>query len=116
MPGREEIDAFRREAEALGRLQHPNFVNVHEVGTHQGKPFIVMEWVEGGNLAQALPRMSLRERIKHLEQIARAMNIPHQQGIVHLDLKPLNILLKKDVHSQDCRLRPGPSALDSESR
>src|SRR5262249_38928325 len=54
--GREQRTRFRTEGEALGRLQHPHIVRVHEVGEHDGRLYLIMEYVEGGNLAEAIAR------------------------------------------------------------
>jgi WD40 repeat protein/serine/threonine protein kinase len=86
---------FRAEAEAAARLQHPNIVQVHDFGYHQGRPYFTMELVEGRALAdlssgQPLPS-ALAARL--LEPVARGVHCAHEQGVVHRDLKPSNILL-----------------------
>jgi serine/threonine protein kinase len=92
----EELMRFRREALAAARLQHPNVVQIHEVGEHEGRPYFAMEYVPGGNLAQRLagtpqpPAPSARLT----ETLARAIHHAHRNGIVHRDLKPANILLQ----------------------
>jgi WD40 repeat protein/tRNA A-37 threonylcarbamoyl transferase component Bud32 len=89
---------FRTEAEAVGRLQHPNIVQVHEVGEHEGRPYLVLEYVEGGDLAGRLdgtPQVP-RRAAELVEPLARAVHAAHQHGIVHRDLKPANILLAVD--------------------
>jgi serine/threonine protein kinase/tetratricopeptide (TPR) repeat protein len=86
---------FRREAEAVARLCHPNIVHIHDIGEQEGRPFFSMEYVEGGNLAQRLagkPQPS-RSAAQLVETLARAVHAAHQQSIVHRDLKPANILL-----------------------
>ena len=85
---------FRTEAEAVARLQHPNIVQVFEVGEHDGRPFLALEYVEGGSLLQlaGTPQPPL-EAARLLKTLARAMHHAHQQGIIHRDLKPANILL-----------------------
>lgn len=86
---------FRAEAEAVARLQHPNIVQVHEVGEHDGLPYAALEFVDGGSLAQKLKKhpLSPRESAKLVETIARAMQLAHSRNIIHRDLKPANILL-----------------------
>jgi hypothetical protein len=90
-----ELERFRREAGALARLQHPNIVQVFEVGEHQGKPFFSLEYCSGGNLDQYLRGTPLppHEAAALVETLARAMHAAHQQQVVHRDLKPANVLL-----------------------
>ena len=89
---------FRVEAEAVARLQHPNIVQIHEVGQHAGSPFLVLELVEGRSLAQWLagtPQPAGRAA-ELVETLARAIHAAHRQGVVHRDLTPANILLAAD--------------------
>jgi serine/threonine-protein kinase len=90
---------FRTEAEAVARLQHPNVVQIHEVGEHEGRPFLALEFVDGGSLqpkvaGQAPP--SEREAARLVETLARAVHAMHRRGILHRDLKPTNVLLTAD--------------------
>ena len=93
--GPTERARFRREAEAVAQLQHPNIVQIHEVDEHHGLPFFSMEFVEGGNLAQQLAGTPLppRRAAVMVETLARAMHAAHTKGIVHRDLKPANVLM-----------------------
>jgi hypothetical protein len=93
--GAEQRVRFRREAEAVARLQHPHIVQVYEVGDHDGLPYFSLEYVDGGSLAQRLQGRPLApERAAAVvEKLARAMHAAHQRGIVHRDLKPANVLL-----------------------
>jgi serine/threonine protein kinase/cytochrome c-type biogenesis protein CcmH/NrfG len=86
---------LKREAEALACLQNPHIVQIYDVGENQGEPYLVMEYLEGGSLLDKIQkqRLSFRETAQVVATLARAMNVAHQQGIVHLDLKPENILL-----------------------
>jgi tetratricopeptide (TPR) repeat protein/predicted Ser/Thr protein kinase len=89
---------FRTEAEALARMQHPNVVQIHEVGEHDGKPFLSLEHVEGGSLlrkAAGTPQPD-REAARVVETIARAVDSLHRRGVLHRDLKPSNVLLTAD--------------------
>jgi tetratricopeptide (TPR) repeat protein len=93
--GAQERARFKAEAEAVARLQHPNVVQIHEVGEHEGQPFCALELVEGGSLAQKLGGKSLpaREAARLVEALAQAMHLAHSRNIVHRDLKPANVLL-----------------------
>jgi eukaryotic-like serine/threonine-protein kinase len=89
---------FRLEAELAARVRHPNIVQVYETGTHDGRPYLVMEWVDGGTLAARLdgkpwPPAAAAALV---ETLARAIHAAHLQGVVHRDLKPANILLSND--------------------
>lgn len=94
----ELLTRFHIEAEALAALQHPNIVQIHEVGDHEGCPFIAMEFLNGGNLRDMLAGHSIAPRAaaELVESLARAMHAAHLRGIVHRDLKPANILLKDE--------------------
>jgi eukaryotic-like serine/threonine-protein kinase len=96
--GPHERDRFLTEAAAAGSLQHPNIVQVHEVGEQDGRPYLAMEWVDGDSLAAKLggAPWPAREAARHVETLARAMHHAHERGVVHRDLKPANILLSAD--------------------
>jgi WD40 repeat protein len=93
--GPAELARFRREAEAVAQLQHPNIVQIHEVGEHAGRCYFSLEYVSGGSLAQKLTGSPLqaRQAAELLEILARAIEAAHRCGIVHRDLKPENVLL-----------------------
>jgi formylglycine-generating enzyme required for sulfatase activity len=96
--GPTEMARFRAEAEAVARLQHPNIVQIYEVGECDGQPFLSLEFVDGGSLARqarATP-VSPRDAALLVATLARAMSAAHQRGVVHRDLKPANILLAAD--------------------
>ncbi|MCS7045116.1 MAG: serine/threonine protein kinase [Gemmataceae bacterium] len=90
----DDVARFRAEAEAAGKLQHPNVVSIFEVGTHDGQHYFSMEYIDGESLAQRLARGPLagHTAAKLLRTIARAVDYAHKQGILHRDLKPSNIL------------------------
>ena len=91
----EDLRRFRQEAEASARLQHPNIVQIHEIGEIDGKPYFSLEYVEGGCLANRMANepQPVFSAAQLIEILARAMHYAHQRGIVHRDLKPANILL-----------------------
>ncbi len=91
----EHLARFRSEAEAVARLQHPNIVQIHEIGEHEGLPFFSLEYVQGGSLAQKLAGTPQPpgQGAALVETMARAMHAAHERGIVHRDLKPENVLL-----------------------
>jgi WD40 repeat protein len=95
LAGEEERARFRREAEAVARLQHPNIVQLFEVGEAEGRPYFSLEFLDGGSLADKLdgtPRAP-RQSAQLVEQLARAIQAAHESGIVHRDLKPGNVLV-----------------------
>jgi WD40 repeat protein len=96
--GERDVARFRTEAEAVARLQHPNIVQIFEVGEHDGHPYFSLEFVDGGSLAQKLDGTPLppQQAARLVETLARAMHAAHQAGVVHRDLKPANVLLTAD--------------------
>jgi WD40 repeat protein/tRNA A-37 threonylcarbamoyl transferase component Bud32/DNA-directed RNA polymerase subunit RPC12/RpoP len=96
--GPEERARFQTEAEAVARLQHPNIVQIYEVGEQDGRPFFSLEFCAGGSLEKKLGGVPLppKEAARLAETLARAMHAAHEAGVVHRDLKPANVLLAKD--------------------
>jgi eukaryotic-like serine/threonine-protein kinase len=86
---------FKAEAEAVARLQHPNIVEIYEVGEHGGRPFLVLELCAGGTLAKRLNGTPLQphQAAETARALALAVDAAHRQGVVHRDLKPSNVLL-----------------------
>jgi serine/threonine-protein kinase len=94
--GGEYRQRFYREARAAGALAHPGIVPVFDVGEHEGVPYLVMEYVNGRTLADAMrkgERISLERLCEIGEQIADALGYAHRNGVIHRDIKPANILL-----------------------
>jgi len=85
---------FKREAQAAAKLNHPNIVTIHEVGEHQGRPFIAMEHVGGQSLKDHIQtkKLSLSQVIDYARQVCEGMHEAHIAGIVHRDIKPANIV------------------------
>jgi WD40 repeat protein len=96
--GEDDLARFRTEAEAIARLQHPNIVQIHEVGEQNGLPFFSLEFCGGGSLERKLAGTPLppREAAELVETLARAMQAAHDKGVIHRDLKPANVLLAED--------------------
>src|SRR5262249_2407306 len=91
----QELVRFRTEAEVMARLQHPNIVQIFEVGEVDGRPYLALEFVDGVSLRQRLAGTPLpaREAAALGEKLARAMHAVHGLGGVHRDLKPAHVLL-----------------------
>jgi WD40 repeat protein len=91
----ERLARFRAEGQAAARLQHPNIVQIYEVGEHRGRPFFSLEFVDGGSIAERLQASPLapRDAAEIVCTLARAAQHAHEHGIVHRDLKPANVLL-----------------------
>ena len=99
------LKRFRQEAIVTRKLKHPNAVRVDDLdSTEDGRPFIVMECVEGSDLRKVLGEtgpMPVRRALKIVEQIARALSAAHELGITHRDIKPDNVLLVKTEDGSD---------------
>ena len=93
------VERFKREARSVASLSHPNIVTVIDRGEHEERQFIVFEYVEGENLKRVIERRGAAPVASALElgiQIARGLAFAHQQGLVHRDVKPQNVLLNGD--------------------
>jgi WD40 repeat protein/serine/threonine protein kinase len=120
--GPDDVARFRREAEAVAQIQHPNIVQVFEVNEVDGLPFFSLEFVDGGSLERKLAGTPLppRPAAGLVEDLARAMHAAHSRGIIHRDLKPANVLLQESgVQGQESGVRSqesekkGPNSADS---
>jgi serine/threonine-protein kinase len=98
LAGPQALERFKREAEAVARLQHPNIVQIFEIGSCAGEPFLSLEYVDGGSLAKKLNSkpQDPQEAARLIETLARAVHYAHQMQVAHRDLKPANVMLTKD--------------------
>jgi len=100
-PGDERVRRFEQEARAAGALNHPGLVTIFDVGTVDGAPYIVMELLEGQTLRDAIGEVApkplpTRKMIDYAIQLASALAVAHEKGILHRDLKPENIIITPD--------------------
>ena len=96
----QRLRRFEREARAVGALNHPNILTVHEVGNHDGRAFIVTELLEGNPLHELVSEQgfTIRKALEYTGQIASGLAEAHGKGIVHRDLKPANLFLTRHGH------------------
>ncbi len=89
-------ERFFREARAAGKLSHRNIITIHDLGEHEGQPYLAMEYLEGQDLLarMAAPqRISLRRKVEIATEICEGLDFAHQHGVVHRDIKPANIYI-----------------------
>jgi serine/threonine-protein kinase len=96
--GEERRERFHREAEATARLQHPNIVQIYDVGECGGQPYFSLEFCPGGSLKRKLAGQPLpaRQAARLVEMLAEAVEAAHRKGVIHRDLKPENVLVAED--------------------
>ena len=94
----DRLRRFEQEARAIAALNHPNILGIHDVGTHDGAPFLVSELLEGQTLREKLASgpLPVRRAIECALRIAEGLAAAHEKGIVHRDLKPENIFVTRD--------------------
>ena len=97
----QRLERFRREARTASALNHPHICTVHDIGDHDGQPYLVMELIEGRTLRELVEeRPSPRELMQLGGQVARALAAAHAAGIVHRDIKPENIMVRADGYAK----------------
>src|SRR5262245_45954108 len=96
----DRLRRFEQEARAAGGLNHPNVLSIHDIGIHEGAPFVVSELLEGETLRERIESGDLtpRRAVEIAVQVARGLAAAHAKGIVHRDLKPENLFLTRDGH------------------
>jgi serine/threonine protein kinase len=97
------VARFQREARAIGRLQHPNIVRIIDFDVEGDIDYMVMDYVTGGTLSEYLmgrKALPLNEALPIIAQLAEALAYAHQQGMLHRDIKPGNILFSDETHTQ----------------
>jgi tRNA A-37 threonylcarbamoyl transferase component Bud32 len=95
----DQLERFRREARAVAQLNHPHIVTVIDAGEDDNTPYIVFEYVEGETLKDRIRRygrLPIQESIAYAIEIARALGVAHERGIVHRDVKPQNVLVDEE--------------------
>ena len=101
----EDLERFRKEGQALAKLDHPNIVKVFEFGEHDAVPYLALEYCPKGSLTSKLvpgKQMPPAEAVELIATLARAIHAAHEAGIIHRDLKPSNVLLDKDEKPKIC--------------
>lgn len=86
---------LQEEARHLGRVRHPAIRPIHDLGFLDGQPFLAMRWVEGGTLQLHQDALDLATKVRLLAEVSEGIDSVHREGLIHLDLKPVNILLER---------------------
>src|SRR5438309_5155372 len=93
------VKRFVQEARSVAKLAHPNIVQIHDFGDQDNITYIVMEYVDGGTLKDRLKRpLPVPEAVDYIIQAAEGLDCAHRNGIIHRDVKPANMLVRRDGH------------------
>lgn len=93
----ERLDRFKKEADSIARIQHPNVISIYEINEHEGIPYIVLEFIHGPNLSRLIKKSAPFENFSAaqlVQKLALAVDAAHSQNLIHRDLKPANIMLQ----------------------
>ncbi len=115
--GPEQLERFLTEAQSVAQLQHPNIVQIFDIGEQDGLPYFSLEFVDGRSLAQVIDKQPQdpREAAQTIEVLARTMQYAHDHGVLHRDLKPANVLLSKEGVSKISDFGLAKKVTDDES-
>ena len=99
---KDRMRRFEQEAQAAAALNHPNIATIYEIGEHEGRHFIAMEFIDGQTLRELIYSQptSLKKLLGYLQRVAEGLAKAHAAGIVHRDLKPDNIMVTRDGHAK----------------
>ncbi|MEK8173246.1 serine/threonine-protein kinase [Streptomyces sp. M19] len=92
------LERFRREAQALARIRHPNVVTVHDIGVHQGRPYLVMEFLDGVELQGLVDHLGplAPDAVRWIASgMSAALGAAHEAGVLHRDVKPSNVRITR---------------------
>jgi len=93
-------ERFIREAQFAARLQHPHIVTIYDVGTHDGHPFIAMEYIPGETLGELVRRrapLAVSRRLLLMADVCQGLHYAHRRNVIHRDVKPANLMVSRDT-------------------